>query len=175
MKTRAAASLALILLLASPVLAQHREHQQSWPRANAGEIPPPPERRSEGHAGPAAEHRGERVDAMPHVGGNRWYGHDAPGDARYRLERPFESGRFEHSGPTHRHHVARVDHRHHRCWLDEGFLFEIAAWDWPIWSGWCWDCGDDFVVYDDLDHDGWYLLYDVHTGGYVHARFLGRS
>lgn len=175
MKTQASAGLALILLLASPVFAQHREHGESWPRANAGEIPPPPERRSEEHARPEVEHRGDHLDAMPHVGGNRWFGHDEPGDPRYRLEKPFAFGRFERFGPAFRHRVVRVDHEHHRCRFDDDFLFEVAVWDWPLWDSWCWDCGDDFVVYEDPDHVGWYLIYDVHTGGFVHAQYLGRG
>jgi len=49
----------------------------------------------------------------------------------------------------------------------------VADWDWPICADWCWDCGDDFVVYEDPDHIGWYMLYNVHTGAYVHVSYLG--
>src|SRR5262245_55856245 len=177
MKTRASLGLVLVLLLTGPAFAQQRGHvrEESRPRANAGRIPAPPAQRSEPHATPEAEHHGDRINAMPHVGEGRWFGHDEPGDPRYRLERPFAHGHFERFGPSHRHQVVRVDRRHHDCVVDDEFVFEIAVWDWPIWSGWCWDCGDDFVIYEDLDHDGWYLLYDVHTGGFVHAQFLGRD
>jgi hypothetical protein len=51
--------------------------------------------------------------------------------------------------------------------------FQVADWDWPICADWCWDCGDDFVVYEDPDHMGWYMLYNVHTGAYVHVSYLG--
>ena len=47
---------------------------------------------------------------------------------------------------------------------------QVADWDWPICADWCWDCGDDFVVYEDPDHIGWYMLYNVH--GSLCARFL---
>jgi len=49
----------------------------------------------------------------------------------------------------------------------------VADWDWPICADWCWDCGDDFVVYEDPDHTGWYMLYNVHTGVYVHVSYMG--
>jgi hypothetical protein len=46
-----------------------------------------------------------------------------------------------------------------RFWFAGGFSFEIASWDWDLASGWCWDCpGDNFVVYDDPDHPGWYFM-----------------
>jgi len=53
------------------------------------------------------------------------------------------------------------------------FYFQVAEWDWPICADWCWDCGEDFVVYEDPDHTGWYMLYNVHTGAYVHVSYLG--
>ena len=69
--------------------------------------------------------------------------------------------------------MVRVDSDLHRLWLPGGFVFEIAAFEWALAADWCWTCGDDFVIYDDPDHPGWYLLYDVHTGLYVHAQYLG--
>jgi hypothetical protein len=68
--------------------------------------------------------------------------------------------------------VLRVDLSGRRLWLPGGFSFEVATWDWALTAPWCWDC-DQFVVYDDPDHIGWYLLYDVRFGEYVHAQYLG--
>ena len=94
-------------------------------------------------------------------------------DKRFHLDHPFEHGHFEHFGPSYRYTVVRIDRDHHRFWFPGGVYFEVAPWDWSVCADWCWDCGDDFVVYEDPDHPGWYLLYNVHTGHYVYATYLG--
>jgi len=144
------------------------------PRANQGRIPPPPPARSSPRAKPEVERDAAgRVNGTPHVNNDHWYGHDRPNDPRYHIAHPFEHGRFERVGASYRYEVVRIDRDHRWFWLPGGFYFEIAAWDWPVCTDWCWDCGDDFVIYDDPDHPGWYLLYNVHTGVYVHVQYMG--
>jgi hypothetical protein len=159
-----------------PTFAQERLEspaQHSVPHANGGRIPPPPTDRTDARP----EHEGERVEGgtpntRRHVNNDHCYGHDRPNDARFHVDHPFEHGRFAHVGPSFRYDV-RVDLDAHRFWLPGGFFFEVAAWDWPEAAGWCWNCGDDFAVYEDLDRPGWYLVYNIQTGAYVHATSLG--
>ncbi len=180
--------LAVALIASAPAFAQPQErgHEESRkeqpkhvdrnpPRANGGRIPPSPPRREDPHAGREAHKFDDgRASDRPHVSDNHWYGHEAPNDARFHIAHPYEHGRFERFGPSYRYRVLRVDRDAHRFWFPGGFYFEVAPWDWAQCSDWCWTCGsDDFVVYDDTDHAGWYLLYNVHTGVYVHAQFLG--
>jgi len=148
------------------------EHGQ--PRANQGRIPAPPPRR-EPHAKPEPERKPYgRVNNTPHVNNDRWYGHDKPNDKRFVLAHPFEHGHFEHFGPSYRYNIVRIDPNLHRFWLPGGFFFDIAAWDWDVAADWCWTCNaDDFVVYEDPDHPGWYLLYNLQTGAYVHVQYMG--
>jgi hypothetical protein len=151
----------------------HEQGHQNPPRANQGRIPPAPPK-ANGQSFKREEERRQNgsVDHTPHVNNDHWYGHDAPNDRRFHVDHPFEHSRFEHFGPSYRYSVMRIDQEHHRFWLSGGFSFHIAAWDWPLAADWCWDCGDDLVVYRDPDHIGWYLLYNIHTGVYVHATFL---
>ena len=113
------------------------------------------------------------MDSTPHVNKDTCFGHDRPDDRHYYIAHPFEHGHFEHFGPSYRYNIERFDRDARRFWLLGGFYFEVAPWDWPIGADWCWDCGADFVVYEDPDHPGWYLLYNVHTGRYVHVSYLG--
>jgi hypothetical protein len=172
-------AVALVLIAALPVLAQRgQEHGQergaNTPRANQGHVPPPPQRRDDPRAKPEPEHHATgHVNTTPHVNNDHWYGHDRPDDKRYHFDRPYEHGRFEHFGPSYRYRVERFDLDHHRFWLPGGFFFEVASWDWPVCADWCWDCADDFTIYEDTDHVGWYLLYNVHTGVYVHVNYMG--
>ena len=175
MKIRFAVPLALALFVTLPALAQRGEEHHDV-HANQGHIPQaaPPHR--DVHAKPEVErHEGGRINSVPHVNNDHWYGHDAPNDKRYVIAHPFEHGRFEHFGPSYRYHVERFDRDHHRFWFPGGFSFEIASFDWSLAADWCWDCpGDNFVVYDDPDHPGWYLVYNSQTGVYVHAQYMGQ-
>ena len=158
---------------------QRPEPQQSQvrndaPRANQGKIPPPPEHRETPQREPEAErHVNGKINETQHVSHDHWYGHDRPDDKRFHLDHPFEHGHFEHFGASYRYHIERIDRDHHRLWFPGGFYFQIADWDRPVCADWCSDCGDDFVVYEDPDHLGRYMLYNVHTGVYVHASYLG--
>ena len=142
---------------------QHRE---------AVHIPPAPVARGRPDTGPERE-RGREGGGVPYVRGDHWYGHAAPNDSRFHLDRPFPDGRFAEAGPRHRFRVGRVDLDAHRIWLAGGFSFAIAPWEWSITAPWCWDCPDEFVVYDDPDHPGWYLLYNTRFGEYVHVQYVG--
>ncbi|HSS75531.1 MAG TPA: hypothetical protein VLV54_02200 [Thermoanaerobaculia bacterium] len=153
--------------------AQRGPEQHPHMRANQGHLPPPPSARRGPSPEPEVERfDGGRMNGIPHVNHDHWFGHDRPGDPRFHQPRAFEHGRFAHVGPAFRYGVSRFDRAHRRFWLG-GAVFEVAAWDWPLALDWCWDCGDDFVVYEDPDHPGWYLLYNLETGGYVHVQYFG--
>lgn len=144
------------------------------PRANQGHIPKAPPARSNPTEARQTEHLPTgHVNDMPHVNHDVWYGHEQPNDARFHIDKPFAQGRFSHFGPKFRYSVTRFDANLHRFWFRGGSFFEVASWDWPLCSDWCWDCGDDFVIYEDTDHTGWYLLYNIHTGVYVHVQYMG--
>jgi len=173
---------ALALLIAVPSFAQRPEERNNerqaqehrdGPRANQGHIPQAPPPKRDVHAKPEVERHDTRVNSVPHVSNDHWYGHDRPNDRRYVVAHPFEHGHFEHIGASYRYNVLRIDRDHHRFWFPGGFYFEVASWDWGLCSDWCWDCGEDFTVYDDPDHPGYYLLYNIHTGGYVHVTYMG--
>jgi hypothetical protein len=90
-----------------------------------------------------------------------------------RIRHALIKATFRRRLPSYRYRIERFDPDHHRFWVPGGFYFEVAPWDWPICADWCWDCADDFAIYEDTDHPGWYLLYNVHTGICVHVNYMG--
>ncbi len=108
----------------------------------------------------------------PHVHqDNRWVGHDTGrGDPHFHLDHPWEHGRFTAAiGPQH---VWRLHGGSRERFFVGNFFFQIWSYDYDYCGDWLWD-SDDIVIYEDFDHPGFYLAYNVRLGTYCHVLYLG--
>lgn len=170
------ATMGLLLLWAPFSHSAGREHSGG----DAHFAPPPvhgpaPAPRGQARAAPVLAERGPRPEAArPRVEHEHWIGHEmGPQDRRFHLEHPFASGRY--GGPIGHDHAYRLrgwDGPHHRFWVS-GAFFGVAPWEVGYVADWDW-ASDDVVLYDDPDHPGWYLAYNVRLGTYVHIQYEGQ-
>lgn len=160
-----------------PQRPERRPVRPATPQVGGGYVPAHgPEQRGglgvvPGNGMSRPEHPGH--PARPHVDvdHDEWVGHNLPrNDLRLRLDHPWAHGHFPMTtGPSY---VWRLNGgRRDRFELGH-FFFQVAPFEYPNVADWLWG-SDDIVIYDDPDHVGWYLGYNVRLGTYVHLMYLG--
>ena len=177
-------ALVALLALSVPAFAQHHDGEARSTGSGTHQAAP----KSGPKAFLAAPHAADPVrnyadkdghPNVPHVdrGGsifNRtetWVGHDTGrDDPHYRVEQPWAHGHFD--GGFGREHVWRIEGgRPDRFWF-RGWNWRVADFDMAFCEGWLWN-SDQIVIYEDPDHVGYYLAYNVRLGTYVHVEYLG--
>ena len=163
----------VLLALSLPAYAQHHEEGGRPEGGRAPSHGPAPYHGQPREATPDHHFNDKpgHPDA-PHVHPNgQWVGHDTGrDDPHYHIDHPWEHGHFPGQfGRSHVYHLEGGDHDRFRF---GGFFFGVAPYDFAYCDGWLWD-SDQIVIYEDPDHDGWYLAYNMRLGTYIHVQYLG--
>ena len=161
--------LAAFVAMAIPAVSQRPEHRAPTPPMRG----PAPVRSNPHPVEPTRNYSDKAGHPnVPHVdNGKTWVGHDTgKDDARYHVDHPFAHGRYTGGfGPSHVWRIGGGGPS--RFWFN-GWAWDVAAADLAFADGWLWD-SDQIIIYDDPDHIGWYLAYNVRLGTYVHVEYLG--
>ena len=118
-----------------------------------------------------ADRDGNRV--VPHVNpdNDHWVGRDEGRyDRRFRLQRRWEHGRFP--GGIGSRNIWHLQGGDRNRFVLGGRHFRMADFDYEYTNDWRFD-NDQIVIFLDPDHDGWYFLYNVRLGTYVHGLYDG--